>query len=190
MWTKGNKQNIRSLSFVPSGEEVFIVGISLDKNTPQKLFGDLQSGVGELMQNQSYIDLGGTSASFGGKVFCSELNPKIKLLTNAIKMDKTDEEVFPLYLEVMSEIRRQTAIELDKQKFKDILNGDHPVEVRQLVFTKLIKYKETTKEILRSLNQLPEEEVTSLLELLGGIYGVKPGKEDEVDVFLDKIIGD
>lgn len=62
------------------------------------------------MRNQPYIDLGETSASFGGKVFGSKLDPKIKLLTDAVRAGKTDEEIFPLYLEVVSEIRRETAI--------------------------------------------------------------------------------
>ncbi len=185
MWAVENQQKTKSLSFVPSGEEVFIVGIAADKNSPQNLFANLQEGVMELMQKQTYIDLGGTSASFGGKVFGSELDPKIKFLADAIKAGKNDDEVFPIYLEVISEIRRETAIELDKRKFKDILNGDYPVEVRQLVLTRMLLYKRTTKDIVKSLNQLPEEEVESLLTLLGDIYGVEPGKEDEVDNFLN-----
>ena len=138
----------------------------------------------ELMQNQSYVDLRGTSASFGGKVFGSELDPQIKLLADAVRAGKTDEEVFPLYLEVMSKIRTETAIELDKQKFKDILNGDYPVGARQLVLTRMLLYKRTTREMVKSLNQLPKEDVQPLLALLGDIYGVEPGKEDEVDNFL------
>lgn len=184
MWIVENQGKIMSLAFVPSGEEVFIMGIAVDENVPQDLFGKLQDGVMELMRNQSYIDLGGTSASFGGKIFASELDPKIKLLADAVKVGKTDEEVFPLYLEVMSEIRRETSIELDRQKFKDILNGDYPIEVRQLVLTRILLYKRTTREIVGALNQLPEEDIKSLLTLLGDIYGVEPGKEDEVDNFL------
>lgn len=160
------------------------MGISVNEDLPQNLFANLQDKIMELMQSQSYIDSGGTSASFGGKVFGSELDPKIKLLTDAIKEDKTDEEVFPLYLEIISEIRRETAIELDRQKFKDILNGNYPIEVRQLVLTRMLLYKRATREIVKSLNQLPEEDVKSLLTLLGDIYGVEPGKEDDVDNFL------
>lgn len=185
MWTAENQKNTKSLSFVPSGEEVFIVGIAVDENVPQDLFDKLQGGVMELMQTQFYIDLGETSASFGGKVFGSELDPKIKLLADTVKTGKTDEEVFPLYLEVISEIRRETAIELDKQKFKDVLNGDYPVEARQLVLTRMLLYKRTTRDIVKSLNQLPEENVQFLLALLGDIYGIEPGKEDEVDNFLN-----
>lgn len=188
MWTAENQRNTKSLSFVPSGEEVFIVGIAVNENVPQNLFDKLQDGVMKLMQTQSYIDLGETSASFGGKVFGNELDPKIKVLADTVKAGKTDEEVFPLYLEVVSEIRRETAIELDRQKFKDILNGDYLVEVRQLVLTRMLLYKRTTRNIVKSLNQLPEEDAQSLLALLGDIYGVEPGKEDEVDNFLNRKI--
>ncbi len=110
-------------------------------------------------------------------------------LVETVKLNRPDEEVFPLYLEVLSEIRKGTAIELDKQKFKDILNGNYPVEVRQLVLTRMLLYKRTTREIVRSLNQLPEEDLDSLLALLGDIYGVKSGREDYVDNFLNGIAG-
>lgn len=185
MWTAENQQNIQSLSFVPSGEEVFIVGVASDENVAQSLFSQLRDGVMELMRNQRYVDLGKTSASFGSKVFGSELDPKIKLLTDLVKTNKTDEEVFPPYLEVISEIRRETAIELDRQKFRDILDGDYPVEVRQLVLTRMLLYKRTTREIVDSLNRLEEEDVEFLLALLGNIYGIEPGKEDKVDNFLN-----
>lgn len=188
-WTTDNRPNIQTLSFVPSGEEVFIVGIASDENAAQGLFSRLRDGVMELMRNQRYIDLGKTSASFGGKVFGDELNPKINLLINAVRNNKTDKAVFPLYLEVLSEIRRKTAIELDKQKFKDILDGNYPVEVRQLVLTRMLLYKRTTRQIVESLNQLPKEDITLLLRMLGDIYGVEPGKEDDVDNFLNGMAG-
>ena len=85
----------------------------------------------------------------------------------------------------MSQIRRETAIELDRQKFKDILNGNYPVEVRQLVLARMLLFKRTTRVIVESLNRLPKEDVESLLALLGDIYGVEPGKEDEIDNFLN-----
>lgn len=189
-WISENRSGIKSLAFVPSGEEAFVVGIAVDENKAKGLFDQLQVGVMELMQSQSYIDLGETSASFGGKVFGDELNSKINALVEAVMSNGPDEEVYPLYLEVLSEIRKQTAIELDRQKFKNILNGDYPVEVRQFVLTRMLLYKRTTRYILEEiLNQLSTEELTFLLELLGNEYGVELGKEDEVDSFLNKIAG-
>lgn len=188
-WTTENRPNIQTLSFVPSGEEVFIMGIASDESAPQSLFNQLRGGVMELMHSQKYIDVGGTSASFGGKVFGDELNPKINLLVDAVRNNKLDEEVFPLYLEVLSEIRRDTAIELDKQKFKDILDGNYPVEIRQLVLTRMLLYKKTTRQVVESLNQLPKEDVAFLLHMLGDIYGIEPGKEDDVDNFLNGVRG-
>ena len=186
-WTIENKPNIETLSFIPSGEEVFIIGIASNNNTAQNLFNQLRSGIMEFMHNQHYIDTGDTSVSFGGRVFDSKLDPNITSLVNSVRNGKSDEEVFPLYLEILSEIRKQTAIELDREKFKDILNGDYPVEVRQLVLTRMLLYKGTTRKIVQSLNQLPKEDILSLLEVLGDIYGVEPGKENDVDDFLNKI---
>jgi len=59
-----SESNIRTLSFVPSGEEVFIVGIANNENAAKDLFSALREGVMELMQSQPYIDLGGTFGEF------------------------------------------------------------------------------------------------------------------------------
>jgi len=189
-WTVKNRAKTQSLSFIPSGEEIFIMGIARDENTPRDLFVQLRGGVMELMQSQKYIGIGETSASFGGKIFQNrELDGQIDTMANLVRLGKPDDEVFPLYLGILSEIRRETAIELDKQKFKDILNGNYPVEVRQLVLTRMLLYKRTTRQMVESLNQLPREDVAILLLMLGDIYGVEPGKEDSVDSFLNGIAG-
>jgi hypothetical protein len=188
-WFTENGSKIKTLAFIPSGEEIFVVGIASDKRAPRDLFDQLRGGVMEFMRSQKYIKIGDTSASFGGKVFDNELDPKIKQLVNDVNSNQPDEKVFPTYLELLSEIRRQTAIELDRQKFKDILGGDYPVELRQLVLTRMLLYKKTTRQIVESLNQLPREDIAFLLDMLGNIYGVEPGKEDAVDNFLNGITG-
>jgi len=180
---------IRSFCFVPCGEESFALGIAIDETAAEALFGQLRVGVMELMRNQPYIPIGETSASFGCAVLGDEIGSKIEPLVRAVEAEQPDEMVFSLYLEVLTEIRRQTAIALDKEKFRDVLNGKHPVGVRKLVHTRMILYKRTTREILRLLNELPREDVESLLELLGDVYGVEPGKEDEVDNLINQIIG-
>ena len=180
---------IRSFCFVPCGEESFALGIAIDKTAAEALFRQLRVGVMELMRNQPYIPIGETSVSFGCAVLGDEIGSKIEPLVRAVEAEQPDEMVFPLYLEALTEIRRQTAIALDKEKFRDVLNGEHPVGVRQLVLTRMILYKRTTREILRLLNELPREDVESLLELLGDVYGVEPGKEDEVDKLINQIIG-
>jgi hypothetical protein len=188
-WTYANRPDIQTMAYVPSGEEVFIVGIAGNEDIAQVLFNQLQGGVMELMRKQQYIDLGETSTSFGGKVFGKDLDPMINNVVNTVRSDKSDEKVFPLYLELLSEIRRQTAIELDKKKFKDILEGKYPIEVRQLVLTRMLLYKRTTRQIVQSLNQLPRVDIIFMLGMLGDIYGIEPGKEDEVNNFINGITG-
>lgn len=72
-WTTENGTDIQTLSFVPSGEEVFIIGIASGENAAQDLFSRLRDGVMELMRSQRYIDLGETSASFGVKFLGTNL---------------------------------------------------------------------------------------------------------------------
>lgn len=186
-WAVENKDSLISMAFVPSGEEVLIIGVAKNKLAPMQLFERIRDGTMSLMSGQPFLDIGDTAASFGGKIFGTEHNPKIDHLTNAVIEGKPDKDVFPIYLELMSEIRREMAIELDRQKFKDILGGNYPVEIRQLVLTRMLLYKRTTRQIVESLNGLSKTEVTYLLQMLGDIYGVELGKEDEVDNFLNNI---
>jgi len=181
-----NKSGIRSLAFVPAGEESLIIGVSLNSDIPRNLFEEVKIGIMELMVRQQYLDVGQTSITFGGKIFDDEFDLRIKKLVNITKTGKPDEKVYPLYLEILTEIRRETSIALDRQKFKNILGGDYPIELRQLVLTRMLLYKRATKQIVESLNQISKEDVVILLGMLGDIYGIEPGKEDEVDIFLNR----
>lgn len=186
-WAVVNKNSLISMAFVPSGEEVLIVGAAKDEIVSTRLFAQIRDGVMSLMINQPFLDIGDTAASFGGKIFGKEYNFKVGQLIVAVEEGKSDEEVFPIYLDILSEIRREMAIELDRQKFKDVLDGNYPIEMRQLVLARMLLYKRTTKQIIGSLNQLSKAEITSLLQLLGGIYGIGFGQEDDVDHFLNVV---
>lgn len=186
-WAVENKDSLTSMAFVPSGEEVLIIGVANNRLTPMQLFENVRNGTMSLMSSQPFLDIGDTAASFGGKIFETEHNPSIDHLTSAVMEGQPDKDVFPIYLELMSEIRREMAIELDRHKFRDILGGNYPVEIRQLVLTRMLLYKRTTRQIVESLNGLSKAEITYLLQMLGDIYGVELGKEDEVDSFLNNI---
>lgn len=186
-WAIENRDSLISMAFVPSGEEVLIIGTANNESAPLRLFEKIRDGTMSLISSQPFLDIGDTAASFGGKIFGREHDPRIDNLAIAVMEGKPDEEVFPVYLELLSDIRKEMAIELDRQKFKDILGGSYPVEIRQLVLTRMLLYKRTTRQIVESLNGLSKAEVTYLLQMLGDIYGVELGKEDEVDKFLNNI---
>ena len=51
----------------------------------------------------------------------------------------------------------------------------------------MLLYKRTTRQIVQSINQLSQESIVSLLHMLGSVYGVELGTEDEVDYFLNEV---
>ena len=187
-WVSENEKKIISFAFVPSGEEVLIVGVARATEIPKRLFDGLRDGISKLMESQEYLDIGNTSASFGGVVFGDKYDIVLKGLVENYDSSESDETVYPKYLDILTGIRTETAFELDKNKFQDILRGDYPVEVRQLVLTRMLLYKRTTKEILISLNRLSHDEVLLLLDMLGEVYGIEPGLEDQVDKLYKSLI--
>jgi hypothetical protein len=68
-WVAEHHDLLGSVAFVPSGEEVFLVGISKYSELPQRLFNEIRDGVMKLAREQQYIDIGDTATSFGGVVF-------------------------------------------------------------------------------------------------------------------------
>ena len=63
---------VTDICFVPSGEEVFCLGITPESETARTIFFALRPKVMETMQSQDVIDIEMTAASFGGEVFADE----------------------------------------------------------------------------------------------------------------------
>lgn len=187
-WTSKNEQNLLSVAFIPSGEEVLILGISKNAETPQRLFKEIREGIGQLMENQKFIDTGDTASSFGGIIFGNKYDQQIRSFVEGYNTKHPDGFLYPIYLSILTGMRTEMAIQLDRNKFQDILDGQHPIELRQLVLTRMLLYKTTTKNILKSLNSLDRDEINILLNMLGNIYGINPGTETAVDNLYNDII--
>lgn len=182
---RATRKDILSLSLVPSGEEALVLGVSDGQDAPENLFNTLRNEVMLSIKGQPYIEIGDTAASFGGVVFGSEFDAQIQNLVNAVQQkNNSDDEIYPLYLEILSAIRNKTAVALDRHKFADVLEGEYPAHVRNLVLTQMLRYKEATRVIITALNSLSEENLVELLVLLGNEYGVKPQKESAVNAFI------
>jgi hypothetical protein len=186
-WVVEHNNLLRSVAFVPSGEEITLVGIAKDQKLPQQLFYTIGNGVMKLVKEQHHIDIGDTAASFGGVVFNDKYKSEIEIMVEKLQNHGSDEIVYPVYLETMKRIREDLAVALDTQKFKDILDGNFPVEMRQLVLSRMLLYKRTTKQIIMSLGSLSPAEISQVLEMVGNIYGIKKGKEDEIDRLFESL---
>lgn len=184
-WILENKAKISPLALIPSGEEIFCIGIGESKNEIDDFFSKIKDGVMQAMTSQSFIEIGETSISFGAKILKDDLIDKLAFsFSSSLVNNEQDDLIFRNYLEFMIEVRSQTAVALDAEKFKNILGGEHPIQMRQLVLTRMLLYKKATKMILESLDQLPKEDATILLAMLGHSYGIEYGDEDKVDTFL------
>lgn len=180
-WVAEHHDSLGSIAFMPSGEEVFLVGISKDSELPQRLFDEIRNGVMKLAREQQYIDIGDTAASFGGVVFGDKYKNETGKMVGSLQEGAGDGVVYQVYLETMRKMREDLAVALDSQKFKDILGGNFPIEMRQLVLSRMLLYKRTTKQIIMTLNSLAPEEITQIIEMVGSVYGIEKGKEDDID---------
>ena len=183
-WAIENKDSLISMAFVPSGEEVLIIGLAKNKSAPLQLFEKIRDGTMSLTKSQSFLDIGDTAASFGGVIFGNEYDNGITEMVNAVQEGEPDSRVYPLYAALLEKIRQEMAIALDKQKFCDILEGNFPIEMRQLVLSRLLLYKKTTREIIIALNSLSPEEIKHILEVVGNAYGVSHGQEDVINKLI------
>lgn len=180
-WVTEHHDSLGSVAFIPSGEEVFLIGISRNPELPQRLFDEIKDGVMKLAHEQQYIDIGDTTASFGGVVFDDKYKKETDKMIENLQIGVGDSIVYPQYLETMRRMREDLAVALDSEKFKDILGGKFPIEMRQLVLSRMLLYKRTTKQIIMALNSLAPEEITKILEMVGNVYGIEKGKEDDID---------
>jgi hypothetical protein len=182
-WAESNSDKILSIAYVPSGEEVFILGVASHIDAPTKMFLEIRPAIQESIVAQTYLTFSPTAATFGGDILDASLYD-INGLVNKFRNNEPDEILFPIYLEIIEDIRTKLAVKLDEMKFSDILNGKYPIQMRQLVLTQMLEYKKTTKLILKGLNDLHEDEKAELLELLGDSYGVLEEIEEKVKLII------
>lgn len=186
-WQLEHRNDVLSLCFIPSGEEVLILGVAIEQEEVEALFLNLRGLVMEKMRNQAFISIGDTAASFGGGV----LNDDIKSLAGKVLFSidsRLDEErICSDYFRFLSEVRGVLASELDRQKFADISQGNNHIALRQLVLTRMLLYKQNTKFILKNLANLDALEMSELFNLLGDQYGVPVGLEYKIDAIVKKI---
>lgn len=172
-WYEKNKKQVIALSFMPCGEEVLIVGVSKDKSITKNLFFEINKDIENIMNEQSFIGTEDTKASFGTSIIDNtQISRLINTLVLKYKKTKENQFIYPIYLKILKEIRTLLAIELDKVKFSNILNGEYPIEVRQIVLTQMLKYKVNTKNIISSLNEMEMTKLKLLMKTAGNRYGI------------------
>lgn len=164
--------------FLPSGEEIFILGVASDREAARLLFEHLQSErIPEIISESIQIDVEKTDISFGCAVIDETelLKPVISDLLIAIET-ATNTEANVLYADILDIIRAKLSLELDVQKFADLgLSREDTVIFRNLVYLKTLEYKKDTRRLLLQVNavfQKSSKVKEQLRDLLGKRSGV------------------
>lgn len=174
---------------MPCGEEVFIVGVCREKRVVQRLFSTMKNDINIEMSKQKFMEVADTKASFGGAIIeNSEIDENIKLLVLKYSQDKSNQAIYPTYLNLLCKIRNILAKELDKAKFNDILSGKYPVQVRQIVLAQMLLYKINTRRIITSLNKINKDNaLKNLMQIAGSTYGIKYKQAQLINKMLNNI---
>lgn len=184
-WYRENASDIQAVCFLPCGEEVLILGTTKDMNVVTKLFSDIKVAIKEKINEYDFIEVGGTGASFGCSVLREDSSDTlISQLIKDYKKTSSDEIIYPQYLKIIERIRTILAIELDKSKFNDVLEGQYPIQMRQLVLSRMLLYKLSTKEIVASMNKFDPKCLKLILNSLGESYGMNYEKSAFIDNLL------
>lgn len=177
--------------FIPSGEEVFILGTSSDVSAAEAMFHHLkhQNIVSLLIENTS-LDCGGTDITFGCSKFDREsVISSVDHFLVAVEGNNHLEANIS-YLKTLSGLRAKLSVRLDIEKFSSLGVGEKEALLfRNLVYLKTIQYKRETKKLLIDVGALlgiHSDQVQLLMDLIGQQYGLKDVDPDHiVKVLLD-----
>lgn len=139
---------IENFAFLPSGEEIFAIGIANNRQIIDLFFTALHNDI-NLELTKSPIKANYVTISFGTKIFD---NIDVLNLIKAIDSDNVS-AANNAFLAIMLDMRKQLALELDKDKFKSLDCEDSAIFFRNCVYAKMREYKITTKQSLIKLSQ-------------------------------------
>lgn len=159
-------------AFIPSGEEIFAIGIAKDNSDVYGMERLLKDEINDVIQSNCKIAKSYVTISFGVKVLN---NFYFSDLLEAIQYKRT-ENANDLYLQLMYKIRDILAQELDKQKFSSLKPCEY-ILYRNCVYACMREYKEKTKSKLIRLASALEKNDVKYVDLMN----TKINKEYGID---------
>ncbi len=179
--------------FIPSGEEVFILGTASDISAAEALFHHLKDqSIVSLLTENTPLDCGETDVTFGCSTFDREfvILSVDHLLAAVEGSDHLDANTS--YLEVLSALRAKLSVRLDIEKFSSLGVGEKEVLLlRNLVYLKTLQYKRETKKLLidiGSLRGMSSDELQPLIDLIGEHYGLKDADPEQITKILLELL--
>jgi len=177
--------------FLPAGEEIFILGTVADKQAAGSLFNRLHSVDAPVVLAENIpLGIGDTDITFGCDTFESNFvsSTSIDPLLSAVENGDM-EKANSFYVYILGEIRMRLSIELDRRKFASlgVAEGDEAL-MRNLVYLKTVRYKEETRQLLRSAQEkfgISLEAKSAIGSIIDKGYGLKDLDAEEA---LSKIL--
>ncbi len=145
--------SITDFAFIPSGEEIFAIGVCSDDDMVHNFFSFIKNDINSIIKKDCIIDAPDVSISFGYKIL-NDINFNELLL----HIDNGDIKSANIsYLQIMKKIREELAVELDKSKFSS-LSCSETVFLRNCVYAKMREYKQNTKSSLIKISQFIKDD--------------------------------
>jgi len=151
---KRHSKAIPTFCMIPSGEEIFAVGVAIDRSVVNDFFLLLGNKVNNFIRENAYFVDNDVTVSFGCKIFLDDtISAAISRLVELVIRKRQVQEASSAYLELMLTMRRELAYELDRAKFESLNASDINLVMffRNVVYAKLQNYKKETREALVTL---------------------------------------
>lgn len=152
-FVRNNRATIPSFCMIPSGEEIFALGVSTSKTSANKFFSDLRKEMNPFIHSNALIFHEMVTISFGCRVLNKPLRRrKIQEFIELVRK-KDNMAASRLYLEILLAIREELARDLDNQKFKSLMlrQSGSAILFRNVVYLRLHEYKEGTRKTLERI---------------------------------------
>lgn len=167
-------KDIIEFAFLPSGEEIFAIGVADNQDVVDLFFSKLHSEINPLLK-QSPIQADYVTISFGTKIFNDISTQQVIDAVDSGDVTSANK----VFLDVMLEMRKQLALELDKDKFKTLDCEDLAVFFRNCVYSKMREYKTTTKRALIDLSEKLKSDPTYKEQIKKSVLNQNYGVDDD-----------
>jgi hypothetical protein len=145
-----HKLEFPAFCMIPSGEEIFVIGVAKSEKIIKKFFSLLCVRMNMIIRADVPVHYKDVAISFGCKIFQDKKLDQ--QLTRFVNLAKTQfiKRASMVYLKVMLIIRNELSYELDKAKFRSLGMEEKNLVVffRNIIYVKLQEYKINTKRTL------------------------------------------
>lgn len=192
-YVKMHNKTIPAFVIIPSGEEIFALGIAIDEKAAENFFKTIQKEVNGYIIKNSPFPSSSVTATFGCGIL-TKIVPLDKIKKFVILVNNGENALASkVYLKIMIAFRDKLAIELDHNKFQslNIPGQKTSILLRNCVYFNLLNYKELTKKTLvmlgATLRTNPETLNGADLNGITEKYGINYKAVQKIKKFLRKI---